>query len=57
MAIIILLKVRWPSFRHGIDQYNKKKLNGVGDEYLLRIFEDHVVVWNCPTCWIVFQGL
>lgn len=57
MAIIVLLEVRWPSLRHRIYQCNKKKLYGVRDEYLLGIFEDHVIIWNCPACWVIFQGL
>lgn len=46
MAVVVLLGICWPGFRDRIDEYNKEKLNSVCDEYLLRIFEDHVVVWD-----------
>jgi hypothetical protein len=57
MAIIIFLGIGRSSLRDRIDEYNQKKLNAICDEYLLRIFKDHMIIWNRPARWIVFEGL
>lgn len=57
MSKVILLGIGRASFRYGIENYNKEKLQCIRDEYLFGIFGDKVVVWYSPAGGVIFQSL
>ena len=57
VTIIVLLHRGRAHFRYRVDQYDKEKLKGVGDEDLLWVLGHDRVIWYSPTCRVIFQSL
>ena len=57
VTIIVLLYNDGTTFRNGVQQNDEEKLQSIGDEDLLRILENYVVVGHSPASGIIFESL
>jgi hypothetical protein len=57
VSIIVLLHIRRTRFWDRIYENYQEELKSIRNEYLLWVFENHMIIWNLPTGRIVFQCL